>query len=305
MAFFGTPTWAVPTLEALLASEAEVAAVVTNPDRPAGRGMKLTPSPVKAVALAANLEVRQPERARDPELAAWLSSLELDAVVVVAYGKILPLSLLTIPRRGFLNVHFSLLPRYRGAAPVQRAVMEGETKTGVAVMVLTEGMDEGPVLAASPLAIGPDETAGEVGDRLAAIGGPLLVDCLRGYLDGTLTPTPQDDAAATYAPKIGDEEARVDWARDAVTIKNLVRGLNPMPGAWTTLRGRRLKLHRVAVASGPALAPGKLDLLDGALVAGTGGGSVELVEVQMAGRQRMGGAELARGLRSSAGETLE
>ena len=304
--FFGTPEWAVPTLRALLDSNIEVAGVVTNPDRPAGRGMELRPSPVKQIALEADLDIRQPEKARDPELADWLRNKAVDAATVVAYGKILPADLLAIPERGFVNVHFSLLPAYRGAAPVQRAVMDGAEQTGVAIMVLTEGMDEGPVLASEPISIAAGETSGEVGSRLASIGAPLLIDSLRGYLQGTIEPIPQDDSRATYAPKITTEEARIDWSRPATDINNLVRGLNPVPGAWAMLRGERVKVHAVAVTSASVpLEPGATAVSEDKLVAGTGEGALELLDVQVAGRKRMTGIEAARGLRLSPGEALE
>jgi methionyl-tRNA formyltransferase len=295
----------VPTLEALIGSDIEVAGVVTNPDRPAGRGMELQPSPVKRLALDAGIEVQQPEKARDPELAAWLSSLNADVATVVAYGKILPADLLAIPPHGFVNVHFSILPLYRGAAPVQRAVMEGRDETGVSIMVLTEGMDEGPVLAVETMPIDEGETAGEVGEKLALVGAPLLVESLEAYVSGTLLPTEQDGTAATYAPKITTEEARIDWSSSAARIRDLVRGLNPAPGAWTTLRDQRLKIHSVRDSLGaPALAPGTLDAPGGPLLVGTGDGILELVEVQMAGKKKMTGEELARGLRMTAGESF-
>jgi methionyl-tRNA formyltransferase len=296
----------VPTLEALIASDIDVVGVVTNPDRPAGRGMDVQPSPVKRVALDAGLEVQQPEKARDPQLAEWLSSIDADVATVVAYGKILPADLLTIPPHGFVNVHFSLLPHYRGAAPVQRAVMEGRDETGVSIMVLTEGMDEGPVLAVERMPIDDDDTAGVLGEKLAGLGAPLLVDALNDYVSGALQPVEQDHAAATYAPKITTEEARIDWSAPARTIIDLVRGLNPAPGAWTTLRDQRLKIHSVRDAPGtPALTPGSLDAPAGPLLAGTGDGVLELVEVQMAGKKRMTGEELARGLRMTAGESFK
>lgn len=259
--------------------------------------MELKPSPVKEVALSAGLEVVQPEKARDSELADWLTAAEVDVATVVAYGKILPASLLEIPRLGFVNVHFSLLPKYRGAAPVQRALIEGETETGVSIMVLTEGMDEGPVLATRSRPIGPDETAGEVGESLAAVGARLLVEALIGYRDGSLQPREQDHAAATYAAKIAPEDALIDWSRSSGQIRDLVRGCNPIPGAWTSLGDRRLKVHRVRPAAGQdGLAPGAARAGD-SLFAGTGDVPVELVEVQMEGRKRMAGTELARGLR--------
>ena len=298
--FFGTPVWAVPSLDALLGAGVDVAAVVTNPDRPSGRGMKLQPGPVKERAVEAGLGVLQPARARDPELLEAMEGIRPDAAVVVAYGSILPKSLLEVPPRGFVNVHFSLLPAYRGAAPVQRAVMEGVPETGVSIMVLTEGMDEGPVLAAEATPIGAEETAGELGDRLAPLGAALLARTLGPYVGGELEPVPQDDSLATYAPKVTPEEARIDWSAPAVEIANRVRGLNPAPGAWTTLGDRRVKLHRVRVADHPELRPGEL-LVGDALYAGTGEGAVSIEEAQIAGKGRTTGLELARGRRLEPG----
>lgn len=274
----------------------EVAAVVTNPDRPAGRGMKLRPSPVKESALEAGLDVFQPERARDPELHDRVTELRPDVAVVVAYGKILPGSLLAIPPKGFVNVHFSLLPLYRGAAPVQRAIMEGRSETGVSIMVLTEGMDEGPVLAARSTPISPEDTAGTVGQRLAVVGADLLVATLEDYVSGALEPRPQDDSAATYAPKITTEEAEIDWSRPTAAIRDHVRGLNPVPGAWTTLTGERLKVWAAAPAERTDLSARELDATT-SFVVGCGDGALELTDVQLRGRKRMSGAELARGLR--------
>jgi methionyl-tRNA formyltransferase len=303
--FFGTPQWAVPSLEALLDSALELAAVVTNPDRPAGRGMELTASPVKERALRAGLEVLQPPGARAPELHDSLREIAPDVATVVAYGKILPPSLLAIPRLGFVNLHFSLLPEYRGAAPVQRAVMDGRSTSGVSVMVLTEGMDEGPVLWAVEEPIGPDDTAGSLGDRLAGIGSSLLVDALEAYGGGELEPVEQDHDRATYAPKINREEAAIDWRRPSARIRNQVRGLNPAPGAWTTLRGKRVKVWAAEPSADRGLATGELGVADGALVAGTGDGVLELTRIQLQGKRSTSGAEAARGLRLARGERFE
>jgi methionyl-tRNA formyltransferase len=288
----------VPSLEALLASPIDVEAVVTNPDRPAGRGMRVTPSPVKSRALEAGLPVIQPASARDPELLASLRDMGPDVATVVAYGKILPPQLLAVPRLGFVNVHFSLLPLYRGAAPVQRAILDGRTETGVTIMALTEGMDEGPMLGAEIVPILPEDTSGTLGERLACVGAPLLVRTLDELEDGALEPRPQDASEATYAPKVSADEARLDWSKPSEEIARRVRALNPEPGAWTTLGDRRLKVHRVAPVPG-RLAPGEI-VSDGALVAGTGDGSLALEEVQPAGGRRMTGAELARGLHTDA-----
>ena len=287
----------------LVESPFEVAAVVTNPDRPAGRGMELRPSPVKEEALRAGIEVLQPRRAREPELEERLRAIAPDVAVVVAYGSILPGSLLAVPRLGFVNLHFSLLPEYRGAAPVQRAVMDGVAVSGVSIMVLTEGMDEGPVLALEEVAVEPTDTAGTLGERMAELGAPLLAETLRRYGAGELRPREQDHDRATYAPKITTEEARVDWAQPAAKIANLVRGLNPAPGAWTEWDGKRLKVWDVRPAT-EELEPGALRVSGGALLAGTGTHALELADVQLAGKKRMSGAELAHGLRISEGASL-
>ncbi len=293
--FFGTPDWAVPSLRALVSTGADVAAVVTNPDRPAGRGYELSPPPVKLAALELGLEVVQPKSARDPEFEAWLRGAAPDVCAVVAYGKILPRSLLEVPKWGFVNLHFSLLPKYRGAAPVQRAVMEGCDRTGVAIMVLTEGMDEGPVLSMAEVSIEPEETAGDLGERLARIGAPLLAETVESYLAGRLEPREQDHDAATYAPKITSDEARIDWTRRAGEIVSQVRGLNPAPGAWTIAGDVRLKVHRASVTKGSG-APGAV-LDPQTLVVAAGDGAVRLDVVQPAGKKQMEGSMFSRGAR--------
>lgn len=301
--FFGTPESAVPSLDALLTAGIDVSAVVTNPDRPAGRGLRLTPSPVKRRAVAEGIEVLQPESARDPGLTVALGEFDPDVVVVVAYGQILPARLLGGPRLGFVNVHFSLLPAYRGAAPVQRAIIDGRSSTGVTIMVLTEAMDEGPVLAQEPAPIEPGDSAGTVGDRLAGIGGRLLIETLSGYDSGALTPRDQDHERATYAPKITTEEARIDWRLPARRIQDLIRGLDPAPGAWTTLGGRRLKVFG-ACRNGSALGAGERGP-GPELVVGTGDAALQLEDVQPAGKRRMGGVELVRGLRAGSSDRFE
>ena len=299
--FLGTPAWAVPSLEALHEGPFDVTAVVTNPDKPAGRGMLPHAPPVKEAAERLGLEVHQPASAKTPEFASWLRSQAPDVAVVVAYGKILPAEVLAIPPKGFVNLHFSLLPLWRGAAPVQRSVMEGELVTGASIMVLTEGMDEGPVVATQSVEVGAEETAGELGNRLAGIGARLLTESLPGYVDGSIVPTEQDDSAATYAAKITTDEARIDWSKPARSVHDLVRGLNPAPGAWTTIGDARLKVWSTQVASSEtSLAPGEV-VAGRDLIAGTGDGTLVLSEVQLAGKKRMTGAELARGLRMAPG----
>lgn len=303
LVFFGTPDWAVPSLDALLESEWTILGVVTNPDRPAGRGYELRPPPVKVRALDAGLDVMQPERVRDPDFIEWLRAMNADVCAVVAYGKILPLDVLEVPPLGFVNLHFSLLPAYRGAAPVQRAVMDGARDTGVSIMRLTEGMDEGPVLRAREVAIEPEESAGELGMRLAEIGGPLLAQTLSDLADGTVTPIEQDHAAATYAPKITSEEARIDWSRPAQRIVDLVRGLHPAPGAWTTLGDKRVKVHRALMAEGSGTPGEVIDTVS--LTVAAGSGAVVLDVVQPAGKKPMTGAEMARGLHPHLTEHFE
>jgi methionyl-tRNA formyltransferase len=302
--FFGTPEWAVPSLDALIASEIEVAAVVTNPDRPAGRGLELRPSPVKRRAMEAGVEVIQPERARDPDFIGRIADLAPDAAVVVAYGKILPQALLDVPPLGFVNVHFSLLPAWRGAAPVQWSVLSGDAVTGVSIIVLTLGMDEGPVLAGAEEPIGPDDTAGTVGERLAEIGARLLVRTLPAYANGEVRPVEQDHERATYAPKITPAQARIDWGKPADAVRNLVRGLNPAPGAWATLEGARLKVWMAEHEPARRPSPGVLEIDDG-IVVGTATTALRLTDVQLQGRRRMPGIELARGLRIAPGVQLE
>lgn len=287
-----------------MASDIEVAAVITNPDKPAGRGLEPRPSPVKQAARAAGLPVIQPASAKDIDLLNFLADSGADVATVVAYGKLLPPSLLELPPKGFVNVHFSLLPAYRGAAPVQRALMDGAAETGVAIMVLTEGMDEGPILATRREPVRPDDTAASLGERLADLGARLLIETLPGYVAGDVEPVEQDDSMATYAPRISNEETQIDWSRTADVIRNHVRGLAPEPGAWTTLSGKRLKIFALAPAENRALAPGDVEVADGGLFAGTGTGAVELLEVQPAGKKKMTGADFVRGLRLSGGERL-
>jgi methionyl-tRNA formyltransferase len=260
-------------------------------------------SPVKARAIDAGLVVQQPSSGKDPALEGWLRDQVPDVAVVVAYGKLLPGPLLEVPERGFVNLHFSLLPEYRGAAPVQRALMDGREETGVSIMVLTEGMDEGPVVAQERVTIEPAESAGELGERLAGIGATMLPEALRGYVGGDMEPQPQDDSRATYAAKITDADARIDWTESLERIGALVRGTDPNPGAWTTLRGKRLKIFRLEAVETEGLAPG--ELAPGAdLIVGSGTGTARLLEVQPAGKRRMAGADLARGLRLEPGERL-
>jgi methionyl-tRNA formyltransferase len=290
---------------ALADAGTDIVAVVTNPDRPAGRGMQLRPSPVKEAAVERGLEVLQPSSARSDDFHDRLSRLEPDVAVVVAFGKILPAALLGVPRHGFVNVHFSLLPAYRGAAPVQRALMDGATVTGVTIMVLTEGMDEGPIVAAEAIPIDPWETAGELGSRLAGAGAALLVASLPRYVSGEIVPEPQDDSLATYAPKLTSEEARIAWNRPARVLTDHIRGLNPDPVAWTIFRGGRVRILRAEPVDGSRqLEPGLLAAGRDLLV-GTGTDPLRVLELQMPGKRPMEGTQVARGLRLEEGERFE
>lgn len=292
--FLGTPEPAVPPLQALLeAPDIDVAVVVTNPDRPAGRGYELTPPPVKVAASAAGVPVWQPQR--PIEIAEDLRGLGLDACAVVAYGAILPSAVLETTRHGFVNLHFSLLPAWRGAAPVVHSILAGDETTGVTCFVLDEGMDTGPVLVRVPTPVEPEETAGVLTRRLAELGAPALVEALRGLHAGTIEPQPQEHGQATYAPKVGSDDAVIDWDASAAHIDRHVRAFNPVPGAHTTFEGARLKIHlaRPVSGSGP---PGQVLRVDedGPVVA-CGDQAVLLVEVQPAGKARMSGVAFANG----------
>lgn len=294
--FWGTPQPAVPALEAFVAEpDIEVCAVVTNPDRPAGRGLALRPSPAKVAAERAGLTVWQPVRPR--EILDDLRDLRVDACAVVAYGAILPVDVLDAGGHGFVNLHFSLLPSWRGAAPVARTLLAGETRTGVTCFVLDKGMDTGPVLLTEATDVSPRETAGELTERLARLGAPLLVRAVRGLVDGCLRPAPQDDRMASYAPKIRPEDARLDWTRAATELHRAVRAFNPLPGAHTTFASARLKVHSAAVVDteGP---PGEVVRLDDAgPVVACGRGGLRLEVVQPAGKGTMLGPDFANGYR--------
>lgn len=304
VAFLGNDPWSVAPLRALSdASDIEVDLVLTNPPRPAGRGSQLTPTAVAGAARTMDLPLLEVDRVRDGAGFDALDELEPDAIVVVAYGEILTPDVLDIPRLGAVNVHFSLLPRWRGAAPVQRAILEGDEVTGVTVMLMDEGMDTGPILATHETAIGPDEDAGSLGARLAELGAPLLVETLRGLNEGTIEPRSQEHTAATYAPKLLPEERTIDWHQPADAIVQRVRAFAPHPGAVTTFRQGRLKVlvARAHPGSGGMLADAPAL---GAVLTGDGDprvtawpGLVELVEVAPAGRRRMSGEEWARGAR--------
>lgn len=305
VAFLGNDSWSVAPLRALVdAPDIELELVVTNPPRPAGRGSQLTATAVADEARTLELPLLEVDRIRDGEAFDTLDSLEPDAIVVVAYGEILTPDVLDIPRLGAVNVHFSLLPRWRGAAPVQRAILEGDEVTGATVMLMDEGMDTGPILTTVETAIEPDEDAGSLGARLAEMGGPLLVETLRGLSEGTVEPRSQDHTAATYAPKLLPEERTIDWRQPADSIVRRVRAFAPDPGAFTMFHQGRLKVLVARALPGPGgwmlsdtPVPGQVMRGDGNPRVLGWPGLVELVEVAPAGRKRMSGEEWARGAR--------
>jgi methionyl-tRNA formyltransferase len=306
--YLGTPEPAVPPLRALLASAHQVVAVVTRPDKPRthARG-RPAPSPVRRVADEAGLPVLTPARGRDPDFPGQLASLGADIGVTCAFGLLLPRPVLDAFPRGVINVHFSLLPAYRGAAPVQRALADGVTVTGVTTFQLDEGMDTGPMLHTAEAKVDPGEDAGALTARLADAGAALLVRTIDDLEAGTLTPRPQPAHGASLAPKVTAEEARLDFARPAARVVDAVRAFTPAPGAWTTLRGRRLKIRAATAVTPPdgvTLAPGELAATPGGLLAGATDGAVRLDVVQPDGRQPMPGADFARGLRPAPDERL-
>lgn len=306
LVFLGTPQFAVPTLEAIVQAGHEVAAVYTQPDRPRGRGHALAPPPVKEAALRLGLEVRQPERVRRPEIVEELRALKSDAMVVVGYGQIIPQNIIDLPRFGIINVHASLLPKYRGAGPIQWAIANGETVTGVTTMRINAGLDTGDMLLKAETPIGPEETALDLAPRLAALGADLLVETLKGLEAGAITPIPQNDAAATLAPILGREDGLIDWTQPAHVIHNRTRGFLPWPGAWTTLRGQRFNIWRCRVAEVEQPAgPGLLFSRQKKLYAACGAGStIELVEVQTEGKKRVAAQDFLNGFRPNPGEKL-
>jgi methionyl-tRNA formyltransferase len=303
--FFGTPAFAVPSLRALVEEGADVVAVVTQPDRPQGRSRStLVPPPVKQVAEELGLTVLQPERPRGDVFMASLRRLNPDLGVVVAYGHILKPEVLSIPTRGMVNVHASLLPRYRGAAPVHAAILAGDRATGVTIMQMDAGMDTGAILHQVPTDIGETETSGELTERLADLGARALIEALVLLQRGELLPIPQDNASATLAPKIDRDMARIDWTAGAGAVARRIRAFDPVPGAWTSLDGLEIKLFgaRPGQDSGT---PGLILRAEPALVVGTGDGSVEVAEVQPSGKRRMSTSEWHRGRGATPGEQFE
>ena len=313
LVFAGTPEVAVTSLRALLASRHEVAAVVTRPDAPAGRGRRVEPSPVATLARSEGLEVLTPARPREPVFLDRLREIAPDCCPVTAYGALLPQSALDVPRHGWVNLHFSLLPAWRGAAPVQHAVLHGDEITGATTFSLVAEMDAGPVYGVVTEPIQPADTSGDLLARLATSGSQLLVATLDGIEDGTLRAVPQPADGVSFAPKITPADARVDWKLPAHIIDRVIRGCTPEPGAWTEYAGERVKLWPVTLAGGSAsgdpasdelagLPAGELRIARGAVHVGTGSAPVRLGDVQPPGKRRMPAADWARGLRAGAGD---
>lgn len=302
--FFGTPAFAVPTLEALLHSRHPVVAVVSQPDRPRGRGQKLQPTPTGAAANAAGVPLLQPDRIRDERFLETLRALQPDLGVVAAYGRILPEPLLVLPRLGLINVHASLLPRYRGAAPIHRAVINGDRVTGVTIMRIVRELDAGAMMAHAEHPIGPDDTSVDVERALAVLGAPLLLSVVDQLAAGMAIEIPQDDGQATFAPKIGREEGQLDWERPAAEIHNLVRGLQPWPLVSVRLDGTRYLLHRTAVVGETTGAPAGtvIEAAGDRLLAAAGdGGVIRILQIQPEGKRVLTAAEFLAGRRIPGG----
>ncbi len=304
--FFGTPAFAVPTLDALLASRHSIAGVVTQPDRPRGRGQKVSDAPVKHRALAASLPVLQPARLKDETFLAALAAFDADLGIVAAYGKILTEAVLETPRLGMINVHASLLPKYRGAAPVHRAIIDGGRETGVTIMRVVKALDAGAMLAVVRRPIGPMETSAEVEHDLAGLGAALLLSTVDALADGPVAETPQDDAASTYARRLTKEDGLIDWSQGARRIHDLVRGLHPWPHAFTHYREDRVIVLRTEPSPETADVPGGtiLRAAGGDLAVATGDGVLRLLEIQAEGKRPMSARDFLGGHRLAPGERL-
>ena len=301
--FMGTPAFAVPSLRALVEAGYDVAAVFTQPDRPVGRGGKLTAPPVKQAALELQLEVYQPESAKTDETYALLKDKQPDVIVVVGYGQIISQRVIDLPRLGCVNVHSSLLPRLRGAAPINWAIVRGDKKTGVSTMQIVKKLDAGDVLGVKETVIGDNEYAPALADRLAKMGAELLIETLARLEKDEITPQPQDEAASTYAPIMTREDGLIDWNLPAQEIYNRVRGFAPWPGAYTFFRGKRLHIHQALAAPGEA-APATMATEGSVLKIGCGEGLLQALEVQLEGKRAMAAEDFVNGYRPAAGEKL-
>jgi len=304
--FIGTSDFACPSLKALLDASYPVLEVVTQPDRPKGRGQKLTPPPVKVLALARQLPVFQPVRLRDPEAVEHLKSLKPDLIVVAAYGQILSSAVLSIPPLGCVNVHGSLLPKYRGAAPIARAILMGEKTTGVTTMLMDEGMDTGPILLAEETEIATQDNLQSLHDRLARMGADLLLQTLSGFEKGTVRPKAQDHSRATYAPKISKEEGRINWRSPAQTLCNLLRAFDPWPGAYSTWKGKTIKLFRPSVLAGTPeeIAGTLIKATSQGIIITAADGYLVVKELQMENRPRLSAEQFLRGTPLEPGRRL-
>ncbi len=302
--FMGTPAFAVPTLDVLLKAGLNLVGVYTQPDRPKGRGQALAAPPVKEMALRHGIPVFQPQKLRAPEVVEGLRVLAPDLIVVVAFGQILPKSVLEIPRYGCINVHASLLPKYRGAAPINQAIIDGETETGITTMLMDVGLDTGPMLLKRSLAIGPDETAGELHDRLCMLGGETMAATLQLLLRGELHPEVQDDSQTCYAAMLKKEDGCIDWSQSAQQIHNRIRGLSPWPGTYTELNGEPLKLFLTRVEAGEGEAGTILAPAADAVRIACGSGVLAVRELQLPGKKRLAAADFLRGCPLPVGSRL-
>ena len=306
--FMGTPDFSVPTLEALVASEHEVVGVVTQPDKPKGRGKEIHMSPVKECALQHNIPVYQPVRARDEAFVDEMRALNLDVMVVIAFGQILPKSLLELPKYGCVNIHASLLPKYRGAATIQWAVINGDEETGITTMMMDVEMDTGDMLEKTVVKLDPEETGGSLFDRLSLLGGDLILSTLSKLEKGEITPVPQDHEKATYVKKISKSMGDIDWTMDAVSIERLVRGLNPWPSAFTRWNGKMLKIWEAKVLPDPDVklpCGSVISASDEGLKIQTGAGVLCVTSLQLEGKKRMDTAAFLRGYQVAAGSMME
>ncbi len=301
--FAGTPAFAASALQALIGAGHEIALVLTRPDRPAGRGLRLAASEVKQLAEQARLPLLQPQRLKDVQLQSRLHAAGAQAMVVAAYGLILPRAVLDLFPAGCINIHASLLPRWRGAAPIQRAILAGDSETGISIMRMEEGLDSGPVYLMRPIPIAAEDTAGTVHDKLAALGARCIVEALPAIAEGTLKAVPQSEAGATYAHKIAKDEAAIDWRREAVEVDRQVRAFNPFPGAYSTLHDGPLKVWRATVVPGSPAPPGTILRADAqGIVVACGNGALRATELQRAGGKRLAAMDFLRGLPLAAGE---
>ena len=304
--FMGTPDFSVGTLKALIEAGHEVVLAVTQPDKPKGRGKAMQFPPVKEAAVELGIEVYQPRRVREPECVEYLRKYNADIIVVVAFGQILPKEILEMPKYGCVNVHASLLPKYRGAAPIQWAVIDGEKESGVTTMMMDVGLDTGDMLEQKAIPLDEKETGGSLFDKLSALGGSMILSTLKGLEDGTITRTPQGESGTSYAKMLTKEMGHIDWTKDAASIERLVRGLNPWPSAYTSYAGKTMKIWAADVADLPGeRTPGKIHVTKNQLFVETGDGVLDVKELQLEGKKRMDTASFLRGFQMEDGSFCE